>query len=322
MRKAIVLLLLVGGAAGGWFYWHRKPEPQELRLAGSLEARSVELGSLVGGRVSRVLVDEGDRVQVGQPLLELEPDLLDLQIEQQKAAIAEARANLAKVTKGPRSEELRRAEIDWRAAKTDRDRFESLYQSGVIGKRDFDTAAVREASALETLRQAQRGGRSEDRSAGTAVVERLETQLAYLERQRKELSIVAPAAGVVEALDLRPGDLLTPNQAALTLLEDGQLWVRVYVPEPELGKVRVGQTMRIAVDSFPDRTFAGRVVEIRDQGEYTPRNLQTLEQRSDLVFGTKIEVEPAPELKAGMTAIARLPTASAAQTSTEAKGTR
>ncbi|HEV7670258.1 MAG TPA: efflux RND transporter periplasmic adaptor subunit [Thermoanaerobaculia bacterium] len=307
MRKVIVLLLVAGAATAGWFYWHRRPAPHELVLAGSLEARTVEVGSLVGGRVARVLVDEGDRVRAGQVLIELEGDLLALQIGEQRAAISEAQANLAKATKGPRNEEVRRAEIDWQAAKTDRERFESLWKSGVIGKRDFDATAVREASTLETLRQAQRGGRSEDRAAGSAVVERLNQQLGYLERQKQELAIVAPAAGEIEALDLRPGDLINPNQAALTLLEDGQLWVRVYVPEPDLGLVRVGQELRISIDSFPDRTFRGRVVEIRDQGEYTPRNLQTLDQRSDLVFGTKIEVEPAPELKAGMTAIAKLP---------------
>lgn len=312
MRKVIVLLVVVGAAAAGYFYWQRRPQPTELVLAGSLEARTVEVGSLVGGRVARVLVDEGDRVQAGQVLIELEGDLLDLQIGEQKAAIAEAQANLAKATKGPRAEEVRRAEIDWQAAKTDRDRFESLWKSGVIGKRDFDTAAVREANTLETLRQAQRGGRSEDRAAGRAAVERLNQQLGYLERQKQELAIVAPAGGVVEALDLRPGDLVNPNQAALSLLEDGQLWVRVYVPEPDLGLVHVGQEIRISIDSFPDRTFRGKVVEIRDQGEYTPRNLQTLDQRSDLVFGTKIEVERAPELKAGMTAIAKLPLPSAA----------
>jgi len=307
MRKAIVLLVLVGAAAGGYFYWQRRPKPTELVLAGSLEARTVEVGSLIGGRVARVLVDEGDRVQAGQVLIELEGDLLELQIAQQRAAIAEGQANLAKTTKGPRNEEVRRAEIDWQAAKTDRERFEALWKSGVIAKRDFDTAAVREANTLETLRQAQRGGRSEDRAAGRAAVERLNQQLGYLERQKQELTIVAPAAGEIEALDLRPGDLVNPNQAALTLLENGQLWVRVYVPEPDLGLVHVGQEMRVSIDSFPDRTFRGRVVEIRDQGEYTPRNLQTLDQRSDLVFGTKIEVEPAPELKAGMTAIAKLP---------------
>jgi multidrug resistance efflux pump len=307
MRKVIVLLLVVGAAAAGYFYWQRRPQPTELVLAGSLEARTVEVGSLVGGRVARVLVDEGAKVAAGQVLIELEGDLLELQIGEQQAAIAEAQANLAKATKGPRNEEVRRAEIDWQAAKTDRERFESLWKSGVIGKRDFDTAAVREANTLETLRQAQRGGRTEDRSAGRAVVERLEKQLGYLQRQKQELAIVAPAAGVVEALDLRPGDLINPNQAALSLLEDGQLWVRVYVPEPDLGLVHVGQEIGVSIDSFSHRTFRGKVVEIRDQGEYTPRNLQTLDQRSDLVFGTKIEVEPAPELKAGMTAIAKLP---------------
>jgi len=307
MKRGLIVLVLLAAAGGGVYWWtQRRAEKPPLEFAGSLEARTVSVGSLVGGRVLRVLVDEGARVAAGQLLIELDPDLLDLQIAQQKAAIAEARATLQKTAKGPRAEEVRRAQIAWQAAETDRQRFESLWKSGVLAKREFDAAAVAEATAKETLREAQRGGRREDVAAAQAALSRMEEQQAYLERQRQELAIKAPSPGVVEALTLRPGDLVAPNQATATLLEDGQLWVRVYVPEPDLGRVRIGQRIDVFVDSFPERAFPGKVVEIRDRGEYTPRNLQTIDQRSDQVFGVKIEVAPAPELKAGMTATARL----------------
>ena len=116
----------------------------------------------------------------------------------------------------------------------------------------------------------------------------------------------APTAGTVEVLDLRPGDLVAPNQPVARLLEPGQLWVRVYVPEPSLGRVRVGQKAHLRVDAFPGREFPGRIVEISNQAEYTPRNVQTLEQRMDQVFGAKVAVENAPELKPGMAALVRL----------------
>lgn len=307
-RKVIpvLLLLTVTGAAVWWFLMRPQKEDQGLTLAGSIEARTVEVGSLVGGRVAAVHVEEGARVAAGQPIVTFETDLRDLEIAEQRARIAEARANLERVRRGPRDEELRRARIEWESAETDRKRFQALWQSGVAARRDYDAAQVRAAQALESYREARRGGRAEDVAAAQAALAGAEQRLAYLDRQRQETVVAAPASGIVETLDLRPGDLVGANQPVASLLEQGQLWVRVYVPEPRLGEVRVGQTAAVFVDSFPGRAFPGRIVEISDQGEYTPRNLQTLEQRSDQVFGAKVRVEPAPELKAGMAALVRI----------------
>lgn len=308
----ILLLLAAAGVAGWWFLIRPKTVEKGLVLAGSIEARTVEVGSLVGGRVSAVHVEEGARVVAGQPIVTFETDLRDLEIAEQRAQISQAQANLEKVKAGPRTEELRRARIDWESAEVDRKRFEELWRAGVIAKREYDGAQVKAALALETYREAQRGGRQEDIEAARATVAASEERLAYLQRQRQETVVTAPAAGVVEAFDLRPGDLVGANQPVASLLEAGQLWVRVYVPEPQLGLVQAGQAASVFVDSFPGRAFAGRVVEIRDQAEYTPRNVQTLEQRSDQVFGVKVLIDPAPELKAGMAATVRLADAPAA----------
>ena len=124
----------------------------------------------------------------------------------------------------------------------------------------------------------------------------------YFERQKQESVVTAPSDGILQSLDLRPGDLVAPNQPVAKLIEPSQIWVRVYVPEPSLGRVRVGQTAAVRVDTFPNRTFPGRVVEIRTSAEYTPRNVQTLEQRMETVFGVKVAIDPAPELKPGMAA--------------------
>ncbi len=111
---------------------------------------------------------------------------------------------------------------------------------------------------------------------------------------------------MIESIDLRPGDLVGANQPVARMLEPSQIWVRVYVPEPELGRVRVGQKAQLTVDTFPKKEFSGRVVEIRTQAEYTPRNVQTLDQRMDQVFGVKVAIDPVPELKPGMAASVRL----------------
>jgi multidrug resistance efflux pump len=321
-RRLPVLILLLAAAGGAWAWFAATRPPDHLVLSGSLEARTIEVGSLVGGRVEAVYAREGDRVAPGQPLVRFESDLRDLEVAEQRARVEEARATLARVERGPRREELERARIEWQAAETDRRRFAELWAEGVVPRRDYDSALVREATARQTLREAERGGRAEDVAAARAALAREGGRLAFLERQRRETLVTAPAAGTVEVLDLRPGDLVPANQPVATLLERGQLWVRVYVPEPELGKVRVGQPVAVTVDTYPDRRFRGRVVEIRDQAEYTPRNVQTLEQRSDQVFGVKVEVEPAPELKAGMAALVHLEEAPGGEGETAARRNR
>jgi multidrug resistance efflux pump len=305
-KKLVLVLALALVAAAAFLAWRVLRREETFLLYGTVEANLVEVGSLIGGRVERVEVVEGAQVAAGQVLVILETDLLDHQIRQQEARVAEAKAAVERAERGPRAEEVRRARINWQAAETDRQRFANLLREGVVGRRDYDRAVVAEATARETYLELERGTRPEDVAAARAALAQADAGLAYLERQRRESVVTASVAGVVEALDLRPGDLVAPNQPVATLLEEGQLWVRVYVPEPRLGRVGLGQPAAVMVDSFPGREYRGQVVEIRDRGEYTPRNVQTAEQRGDLVFGVKVTLAAAPELKAGMAAAVRL----------------
>jgi HlyD family secretion protein len=220
--------------------------------------------------------------------------------------VEEMRANLVKALRGPRVEEIERARAQAVNAERERLRQKALLEDGIIGQQQYDAAATQAKTAAETLRELERGNRPEDIAAAKAMLEREERQLAYLERQRTETIVKAPAAGVIESMNLRPGDLVAASQPVAKMLEPSQLWVRVYVPEPQLGRVRIGQTAALTVDTFPKRSFPGHVVEIRTQAEYTPRNVQTLDQRMDQVFGVKVAIDPAPELKPGMAATVRL----------------
>ena len=278
-----------------------------LVLSGALEARSVEVGSLVGGRVERVEVDEGAEVAAGALLVALESDLVDRQIEGRRARLAEAEAHYQLALAGPTTQALQRAKIEWEAAKTDLARLEPLHREGVVDRQTLDRALVREATARETWQELEVGTRREELAAARAAVEGARADLAHLERERAELEVRAPAAGRIESIDLRPGDLVAPNQPVATLLEADELWVRVYVPEPSLARVRVGQRALVRVDTFPERDFPGRVVEIRHTAEYLPRNVQTLDQRSDQVFAVKVALERAAELRPGMAAFVTLP---------------
>lgn len=305
-RKILVasVLVLAAAAGGGWWLWKGRA-PKELALSGTIEARDAQVGSLVGGRVQTVHADEGAAVKKGDPLVTLEPDLLDRQIRQQQARVENARASRTKALNGPRREETERAKADWQNAERERRRQEALLKQGLASQQQFDNADTAARTAKQAYDELARGNRPEDIASARAGVLEQEGQLAYLERQREELVVRAPADGVIQTIDLRPGDLVAANQGIVTILEPSEIWVRVYVPEPQLGLVRLGDRVAVSVDTYPGRSFPGKVVEIRPQSEYTPRNVQTLEQRGDQVFGVKVAIEPAPELKPGMAATVR-----------------
>lgn len=306
-RKTLLILLavlLAAGGAAGWFLSQRRDKP--LVLSGSIEARDVQVGSLLGGRIAKVLVEEGASVSAGQPIVQFETDLPDLQIQQERARVEQARSNLVKALRGPRVEEIASARAQAENAERERLRQKALLEEGIVAKQAYDTAATAARTAREAFLELQRGNRPEDIAVARASLEAEEKQLGYIERQRAESLVKAPAAGVIESIDLRPGDLVAANQPVARILEPSQLWVRVYVPEPQLGRVRVGQRAALTVDTFPKREFPGKVVEIRTQSEYTPRNVQTLDQRMDQVFGVKVAIDPVPELKPGMAAMVRL----------------
>ena len=306
MKRVLIPALLLLLAAGAFFGFRLARKEKPLVLSGTVEARDAEVGSLVGGRVTAVRVDEGATVRKGQVLVELEPDFLDEQIRSQRGRVAAARADLTMALRGPRVEDIARARAEAERTERERARLEKLAADGVAPQRDFDAALAAARQARETLLEKERGSRPEEIEAARAAVAREEGQVAYLERQRQDLTVRAPADGVLQTIDLRPGDLVGAGQPVATILEPDQIWVRVYVPEPRLGLVRAGQKAHIRVDTFPGRDYPGRVVEIRQRGEYTPRNIQTLEQRMDQVFGVKVAIDPNPDIKPGMAATVRL----------------
>ena len=170
-------------------------------------------------------------------------------------------------------------------------------------KEEIAAAAAQLAEAEQGLTMMKNGSRKEDIAAAEAAVEGAKAAVAALRKQIEELKILAPTAGVIEAVDIRAGDLLAANAPALTLLEGGELWVRAYVPENMLG-VKMGQTLRVTVDSYPGRAYQGEVTFVAREAEFTPLNVQTPEARSKQVFRLRVLLTgPGKEdLRAGMSA--------------------
>lgn len=260
------------------------------------------VGSLVGGRVARVHVDEGDAVTAGQLLVTLETEQIDRQIDEQRAVIDTAKAELAKALAGPRDQEIRKAEAVAANDERERRRLGALHSAGVVSREALDDASTKAKTSAEDLRLLREGTRREDLTAARAQVELQERRLASLEERRGEAVIRSPVAGTIRSFELRPGDLVVPNQPVAEVLEPSELWVRVYVPETLLGVVRLNMPVRVRVDTYPDHWFEGRVASIASEGEYTPRNIQTRAQRAEQVFGVKVVVASDSRLKPGMAA--------------------
>jgi membrane fusion protein YbhG len=300
LPRIAVLVVLATLAAATFVWWRAQKQPKEIVLSGTLEARTVEVGSLTGGRVVRVLADEGQHVAAGQLIVQLETTTIDRQLAEQRAAIDAARANLAKALAGPRSEEIAQAAAVAANDERDRHRLEVLWRAGIVAKQMYDDAATKAKTSAEQLLMLKRGTRKEDIEAARAQVEQQQRRLDTLMKQRAETNVAAPNAGTIQSMVLRPGDLVAPNQPVAEVLEPNELWVRVYIPETQLNLVHVGMPVRIRIDS--GETFPGHVATVASRGEYTPRNVQTRAQRVEEVFAVKVIVDPNPKLKAGMAA--------------------
>ena len=302
VRLVVLAVVLTAAVVGTLIYLKRQRTPRELVLSGTLEARTVNVGSLVGGRIARVLVDEGTHVSAGQVIATIETETVDRQLAEQRSAIDAAQANLKKALAGPRAQEIAKAQAVAANDERDRRRAESLYHYGIASRDQLDDAATKAKASAEDLRLLQAGTRKEDIEAARAEVEQQQRRLDTLMKQRAETEVKSSVTGIVQSFGLRPGDLVAPNQPVAEILEADQLWVRVFVPETLLGLVHANQQVKVKVDTFPNEWFAGHISTINPQGEYTPRNVQTEAQRAEQVFGVKVLVDPNPKLKAGMAA--------------------
>ncbi|HYL63320.1 MAG TPA: efflux RND transporter periplasmic adaptor subunit [Candidatus Methylomirabilis sp.] len=266
------------------------------------------------------------------------------EIAEARAAAAQAKADYELKKNGYRKEDIAAAQADVDRATADEtrtrldfQRYEALAQKDLVSKQQRDTAeaAWRMASAQlknyqEKLDQWKRGYRPEEIAAAEAHYHEAEATLekyergsrpedialakaayAYDQARFRERQVVAPSEATVEVLDVRPGDIIAPNTPVATLLEKDQIYVRIYIPETDIGRVRLGEKAEVRVDSFPKEVFQGVVEQINQQAEFLPRNVQTRDERVHQVFGVKIRInDPAGHVLAGMAADVKLKDAS------------
>jgi multidrug resistance efflux pump len=232
------------------------------------------------------------------------------EIAVQKAKLESERATALNREGATARADLDNADLALSEAVAQRDALKNQLDELQHGSRreEVAQARAREMEQAASMKLVVAGTREEDLRVAQASVDAAHGRVLQIQSMIDELTVRAPLAARVEALDLRPGDILAPNATAAVLLEEKELYVRIYVPETLLGRLRVGQGVPINVDSFPGREFRGVVKHINDIGEYSPRNLQTADERADQVFATRVELEEGfDQLRAGMAAFIRVP---------------
>jgi HlyD family secretion protein len=324
-----------------------KAPTDRTRASGSVEATEVQISSQVGGRLMELKVAEGDRVAVGQAIAQLDTTDVLLLVRRATADRDLAAAQLALLLAGSRQEDIRQAGAqlkgaeadtigardDLAAAEADVTRFETLLKSnsGTAKQRD-DAAARRDQAkarlqaaqervlaAREALTRLERGARPEEIAAARARLASSEAQIASLEQNVKDATVVSPVAGVVTQKLADAGEILAPRAPIVNIVDLDHAWANIYIDEPLVPRLRLGQPATIFTDAG-GAGLAGTVTFISPKAEFTPRNVQTAEERSKLVYRIKVSVDNTQGiLKPGMPVEADVPLAAAPQASPTAK---
>ncbi len=323
--KRVAIIVLAAGVLGvaAWWIWHGKESGAstgELTIYGNIDLRQVDLAFQDNERIASVLAQEGDRVHKGQVLARLDTSRLEPQLVQ---AVAQADAQQAVVDRlhnGNRPEEIAQARANVQAAIADAanaqqqfDRLMTLAKAAVSqqdldnAKAALDVAAAKLAVNRKALDLEIAGPRKEDIAQAEAMLKGEQAQVAYLARQLADAELKAPSNAVVRSRLLEPGDMASPQKPVFSLAIVDPKWVRAYVGEPDLGKVHPGMSAGVMVDSFPGKTFDGWVGFISPIAEFTPKDVQTEELRTSLVYEVRVFVnDPTDTLRLGMPATVHL----------------
>ncbi len=310
--------------AGAWWLWQEQEEKRETAIRGSgiVEATEVDVAFEVPGTIVARFVDEGAAVDKGEPIAQLDEREFLLQVERAQAAKAAAEARYALLTRGARGQEvdqalaaLESAEAELQMRQRDFARVEELLRQGIAAQAEGDRArAARDAAqaardaARARLEMLKEGFRTEEIQEGRARLREAEKALAIAELNLARCRLFAPIAGRVLSKNREVGESVLPGTPVVTMGDLQRPWVNVYVSEQDLGRVRLGMRALVYVDAFPNRGFEGRVTYVADKSEFTPKNIQTRNERVKLVYRVKIEVDnPDGILKPGMPADAVIP---------------
>jgi HlyD family secretion protein len=317
---AIFVLAALGGGAGWWLF-HKPASQGALIIHGNVDLRQASVPFNGTERIAEILVEEGSVVHKGQLLARLDTSRLQPQLQQSLSAVEAQKAAVARLKNGSRPEEIAQARANLASAKADAENARAQYQRrkellpiAAVSQQDVDVAkaaadvaVAKVAVQQNALNLAVIGPRAEDIAQAEAQLRGFEAQLALLRQQLADAELLAPFDAVVRSRLVEPGEMATPAKPAFSLATLGTKWVRAYVPEPDLGRLREGARAAISVDSLAGRTLDGWVGFISPVAEFTPKAVQTEDLRTSLVYEVRVFVNDADNvLRLGMPATVRL----------------
>jgi HlyD family secretion protein len=319
--KRILLIVIIAVIIAGllyYFFTQDKKEGNEfIKVSGNIETTEVNVGFKVPGRIVSLSVQEGDWVENGKVLAKLDDEDLRNRFELAKAILNSAQAKLSKLLAGSRPEELREAEAVLFQAKSDLEnkqahyeRMKPLFERGVIPKENLDNAEAGFKMAKASFQKAtenyllvKEGPRKEDIEDARAQVEQARASLKLAETQLSYTVLHSPLSGVVLVKASEMGEVVNPGTSVLTLADLGNVWLKAYIPETDLSKVKWGQEVVVTTDLRPRKEYKGKISFISSQAEFTPKSIQTEKERVTLVYRIKVDIpNPDRELKPGMPA--------------------
>jgi HlyD family secretion protein len=319
-----VLLIIIILAAGVRLLLNRNRHTQSDKLViyGNVDIRQVELAFNASERIATMAVQEGDNVRRGQLLATLETERLTYAVQRAEAQVRSQQENLAKLIAGSRPEEIRKARAEVEAASAEArnaeltySRFHLLAAKDLISKQEEDNArAASEAgnarlkATKESLELALAGSRKEDIGSSSALLKAGEAEWAASKRELSYASLSAPSDGVIQVRIMEPGDMASPQKPVYTLAITDPIWVRAYIPEPEMGKIWPGMKADVTTDSYPGKSYKAWIGFISPTSQFTPKSVETKEVRTNLVYQVRAFVcNPGNELRLGMPATVTIP---------------
>ncbi len=315
--QPMILLLALAALASGCGHGRNG----RLALSGNIDVVQVEASFRVAGKVLERPVDEGQTVRAGQLLARLDARDLEQQVAMRRAEAATAKAALDAMLAGSRPEEvaasraaLDQATADLRRLEPDEARIRDLQRQGILSIRDYQASRAALEAAQGRVRQAdqqyqlvRKGPRREDIDAARARWEEARQALALAETQLGYATLTAPSDGVILSKAIEPREYVSPGTPVVTMADLRQVWLRAFVEEADLGRVKLGQKVLVTTDTFPGKRYEGRVSFIASEAEFTPKAVQTRKERTRLVYRIKIDIpNPDLELKPGMPADAEI----------------
>ncbi len=320
MRRYILIFLIAAGIAGLLFYLFAREKDEGnpyIKVSGNIEATEVDVGFKISGRIVSRSVDEGDWVEKGKVLATLDDEDLRQRLEVAQATLKSAQARLEKLLAGSRPEEIReaaaaleQAQFDFENKKANYERMKPLFERTVIPKETLDNteaafniakAAVERAK--ENYQLVKIGPRKEDIDDARAQVEQAKANLKLIETQLSYAILYSPLSGVVLVKSGEIGEVVNPGTSILTLADIENVWLKAYIPETDLGRVKWGQEVIVTTDLKPQKVYKGKISFISSQAEFTPKQIQTEKERVTLVYRIKVDIlNTDRELKPGMPA--------------------